>query len=366
MVTRDLGIQIDDSESGLLPSSGSICVMAGPSHAESEEQVLHAARTLKELGGVSVFRAGSWGSRTQSGPEDTRSTVLRWLERSRKELGLANAAEISDARSVEACLRHGIDILWTDTETSSNPDTMDEIASALRGTGAAVLVENPRRPDIRLWIDALERLNKAGVSRLGAVFRGFDGYQGALYRSESPWSIPIELRRMLPDLLLVCDLCKMASARHLMPEVAQQAIDLGMTGLTVETRHDPATPPADQALQLTPAELGAMLASLVVKHRLPSEESVSRRIEELRRSIDEVDIDLLQAFAARVALVKEIGQYKKASALTVYQVERWNDILRTRVRIGRALGLSESFVLGLFDLIHTEAIEIQMKITRSD
>ena len=55
-------------------------------------------------------------------------------------------------------------------------DHVPEIADALKGVDIPVLVKNPVNPDLELWIGALERINNAGLKRLGAIHRGFSSY----------------------------------------------------------------------------------------------------------------------------------------------------------------------------------------------
>lgn len=45
---------------------------------------------------------------------------------------------------------------------------MQEIADALKGVDIPVFVKNPVNPDLELWIGALERINNAGLKRLGS------------------------------------------------------------------------------------------------------------------------------------------------------------------------------------------------------
>ena len=55
-------------------------VIAGPCSAESEEQVLSIAKSLKADNKVSVFRAGVWKPRTRPGSfEGMGSEALSWL-----------------------------------------------------------------------------------------------------------------------------------------------------------------------------------------------------------------------------------------------------------------------------------------------
>ena len=66
----------------------------------------------------------------------------------------------------QMCIR---DRLWVGARTTANPFAVQEIADALKGVDIPVLVKNPVNPDLELWIGALERINNAGLKRLGAI-----------------------------------------------------------------------------------------------------------------------------------------------------------------------------------------------------
>ncbi len=91
-------------------------------------------------------------------------------------------------------------MLWIGARTSVNPFTVQEISDALSGVDVMVLVKNPINPDLELWIGAIERIARAGITRIGAIHRGFSSYEKTIYRNQPNWQLPIELRRRIPDL----------------------------------------------------------------------------------------------------------------------------------------------------------------------
>ena len=158
-------------------------VIAGPCSAETEEQVMTTARQLKELG-CHNFRAGVWKPRTKPGGfEGHGEKALPWLKRVKDELGMLIATEVATSEHAELALKYGVDILWVGARTSANPFAMQALADTLKGHDVVVFVKNPVNPDLELWIGALERLNAAGVKRLGAIHRGFSSYDNKIYRN---------------------------------------------------------------------------------------------------------------------------------------------------------------------------------------
>ncbi len=129
---------------------------------------------------------------------------------------------------------------------------MQELAGALRGVDIPVLVKNPVNPDLELWIGAIERLYNAGLRRLGAIHRGFSSYDRTIYRNQPQWHIPIELRRRLPQLPLLCDPSHIGGKRELIAPLSQEAMDLGFDGLIVESHCTPDEAWSDKQQQVTP------------------------------------------------------------------------------------------------------------------
>src|SRR6476620_1056334 len=210
-------------------------VIAGPCSAETEEQVLKIAHELKNSD-VSIFRAGIWKPRTRPGGfEGVGEIGLKWLQKAKAETGLLMGTEVATAAHCKLALEHDIDVLWVGARTTANPFAVQEIADTLKGTDKIVLVKNPVNPDLALWIGGVERIYNAGITKIGAVHRGFSTYEKTKYRNIPEWQIAIELHNRLPDLPLICDPSHITGRREMIREVAQQALDLNYDGLMIET-----------------------------------------------------------------------------------------------------------------------------------
>ena len=180
-------------------------IIAGPCSAETEQQVMDTALMLANKG-IKIFRAGIWKPRTKPGGfEGIGVDGLAWLKRVKQETGMYVATEVATAKHVYECLKAGIDVLWIGARTTANPFAVQEIADALKGVDIPILIKNPVNPDLELWIGAFERINNAGLKQLGAIHRGFSSYDKKIYRNLPQWHIPIELRRRIPNLPIICD-----------------------------------------------------------------------------------------------------------------------------------------------------------------
>ena len=81
------------------------------------------------------------------------------------------------------------------------------------------------------------------------------------------WEIPIELKRLMPDLPLITDISHISGRRELLSEIAQKALDLETDGLMIESHFSPDEAKTDAAQQITPADLNELLASLRLSQR---------------------------------------------------------------------------------------------------
>ena len=333
-------------------------VIAGPCSAETEEQVMTTALELASKG-CHNFRAGVWKPRTKPGGfEGNGEKALPWMKRVKDETGMLITTEVATPEHVELALKYGMDVLWIGARTTANPFAMQALADALKGVDIPVFVKNPVNPDIELWIGALERLNMAGIKRLGAIHRGFSSFDKKIYRNLPMWQIPIELRRRIPNMPIICDPSHIGGRRDLIAPLCQQAMDLGFDGLIVESHCDPDKAWSDAAQQITPDVLDYILSLLVIR----DENTTTEGITQLRKQIDELDNDLMQLLAKRMRVCREIGQYKKEHNMTVLQAQRYNEILDKRGAQGALCGMDSDFVKTIFEAIHEERVRQQLEI----
>ena len=333
-------------------------VIAGPCSAETEEQVMATAKALAK-NDIKIFRAGVWKPRTKPGGfEGNGEKALPWLKRVKEETGMLIATEVATPKHVEASLNAGVDILWVGARTTANPFAVQELADSLRGIDVPVLVKNPVNPDLELWIGALERINQAGIERLGAIHRGFSSYDKKIYRNLPMWQIPIELRRRIPALPLICDTSHIGGRRDLIAPLCQQAMDLGMDGLIIESHCNPDEAWSDASQQVTPDILDYILGLLVVRDTKQSTESLSA----LRKQIDQYDDQLIELLAKRMRVSREIGMFKKEHDMTVLQTGRYTEILEKRGAQGALCGIGADCIKEIFEAIHEESVRQQLEI----
>lgn len=338
-------------------------VIAGPCSAETEDQVLQTVKRMVAASDrISMIRAGVWKPRTRPNSfEGVGAIGLPWVKAAGNAVGLPVTVEVANSGHVELALKNEIDVLWIGARTTVSPFIVQEIAEALRGIDIPVMIKNPVNPDLQLWLGAIERFTQIGITKIAAIHRGFSTYEKSTYRNPPMWEIPIELRRRYPQIPIIVDPSHMGGTRDLIYPLSQQAMDMGFDGLMIETHINPDKAWSDAKQQVTPEALGAILRDLVV--RQPHlEDNEFHTLHELRAKVDRIDDYIIEMLAERMGISEQIGQFKKDHDLAIHQSERWAAIVKRALANGKTGGLTEDFILKLFQQIHNESIVHQRKV----
>lgn len=334
--------------------------IAGPCSAETQEQILQTAHALQQTG-IRIFRAGLWKPRTHPAAfEGVGEKGLAWLKQVQNETGMAVTTEVATAEHVHLCCEAGIDAVWTGARTTANPFLMQQIADALAAYPEQrrpfIMVKNPVSPDLDLWLGAIERLLKAGIKRIFAVHRGFSTTLSAPLRNQPIWSIPVDLHMRMPDIPILCDPSHIAGRAEWVAEMAQQAIWLNFDGLMIEAHCQPERAWSDAQQQLMPKALQDMLQQLSFR----SGQNEDATLLSLRQQIDEIDEQIWQLISRRLTIARKIGTYKTTHNMPVLQSTRFKQILQKRMAWAKANGISEEAARQITQIIHEEAVRVQM------
>lgn len=346
-----------------LPQINNPLIIAGPCSLETEEQAMETAKLLAKDHRIFVYRGGIWKPRTRPGSfEGVGSIGLKWLQMVREETGMPVGTEVANAQHTEEALKAGIDVLWIGARSTASPFVVQEIADVVKGTDAVVMVKNPVNPDVQLWLGAFERLSQAGIKNMVAIHRGFTPFRETEYRNYPNWKTVIELRRLMPNLPIICDPSHIGGKREYLFDISQKAFDMGMEGLMIESHRDPSCALSDKEQQLTPADLAKLLDRLVIRNVTIDNKQFENQLELLRNRIDAIDTELLETLSSRMEIVRQIGQYKKDNNVTALQIGRFAELMEKRMKLGESLNLDRNFVLQLFQHIHEDSVRMQTEI----
>ena len=332
-------------------------IVAGPCSAETEEQVFRTAELLADMG-VEYYRAGIWKPRTSPNSFDGVGSIgLPWLQRVRKSLRLSVGTEVAKYEHIISVAEAEMDFVWLGARTVTNPFAVQEIADAFAKCKVSmpVFVKNPVIPDIALWIGAIERLRRAGITQIVAVHRGFY-MNDSIYRNSPQWQVPIEFKRRMPDVKLLCDPSHIAGDSTLVETIIRQASKLGFDGLMVEVHNDPQQALSDKQQQITPLQLKRILGRV----RFGYNDDNTERLSVFRAQIDELDRSLIDIIVRRMRLSDEIGEYKRDNDIAVFQPARYEELLDNIAVYAMQKNLNPDFAKQLVELIHQESINRQL------
>ncbi|MEO6191162.1 MAG: bifunctional 3-deoxy-7-phosphoheptulonate synthase/chorismate mutase type II [Saprospiraceae bacterium] len=337
-------------------------LILGPCSAESYEQLELVVLSTKELN-PDLIRAGVWKPRTRPGHfQGIGEKALEWIEDLSKKYACNFCTEVANAKHVEKCLEAGIKTLWIGARTTVNPFYVQEIADAVKGVNVNIMIKNPLNPDLYLWLGAIERIYEAGVNHISAIHRGFSFYGNSIYRNVPRWQIPLELRRRLPDLQLIADISHISGTPEHLLEIAQISMDLNYDGLMVETHPNPQQALSDADQQVTMEFLkNEILGKLIQRSQSTADSEFNNRINKIRANIDQIDQHIIELLGERMLLAETIGDEKKLNGISIFQPDRWNEIIQKLKSLALENGLSEEFVFSLIEAIHIESIQHQSR-----
>jgi chorismate mutase len=79
---------------------------------------------------------------------------------------------------------------------------------------------------------------------------------------------------------------------------------------------------------------------------------MNKTLADWRNEIDEIDNQILQLLAKRIAVVKEVGKFKKNNNIPFFDPERKKKIIETKIKQAEKLGLPELFIRKIYEVIH--------------
>ena len=337
-------------------------LIAGPCGAESEEQVFATAAALHQQGNIDLFRCGIWKPRSSPKSfEGVGENALVWLQEIQKKYQIQSCIEIVSPQHLEIALRYNITHFWIGARTTVNPFLVQGIADAVAGTDISIMIKNPIAPDINLWIGAFERFAKLGITKMAAIHRGFLTSETGVYRNNPLWKIPIELKRLHPEIPIFCDPSHIAGDKKYIYEIAQKALFLGTDGLMIEVHQTPEISLSDKKQQLTPKEFAQLIHSLNISTATNTQDTL---LQQYREIIDELDKEICLILSKRFEAVKQIANYKKEKNISLSQIDRWKQVMENIYKECENKHIDISFMKKIMELLHEESIRIQENITK--
>ncbi|HVP69600.1 MAG TPA: 3-deoxy-7-phosphoheptulonate synthase [Anaeromyxobacteraceae bacterium] len=234
-----------------------IAVIAGPCSVESREQVLEAARAVKQAG-ATFLRGGAYKPRTS--PYEFQGLAeegLKLLALAREETGLKVVTEAMDAETLPLVAEYA-DVIQIGARNMQNFSLLKRLGPI----GKPVLLKRGPSATVREWLMAAEYVVSHGNTRVALCERGIRTFETATRNTLDLNAVP--LLKSLTHLPVVVDPSHGVGLRALVPAMARAGIAAGADGLIVEVHPCPERALSDGQQSLTPAEFSGLMEQVRV------------------------------------------------------------------------------------------------------
>tara|TARA_B100001741_G_scaffold178139_1_gene146780 strand:- start:332 stop:736 length:405 start_codon:yes stop_codon:yes gene_type:complete len=133
----------------------------------------------------------------------------------------------------------------------------------------------------------------------------------------------------------------------------------------IETHNNPKIALSDIEQQITPNKLEKIINKLILRDPKLRDKSFEKELMFLRDQIDVLDKEIVLLLNNRKQIVEKIANFKQKNQLTIFQIERWMEILKTRKKDANKIGLDSKMIVEIFELIHKYSILTQTRIIRN-
>lgn len=243
-----------------------IVVMAGPCAVESEEQLMEAAKAVKESG-ASVLRGGAFKPRTSPFSfQGLEKAGLELLAQAREHFGIPVITEVVDPHDVNLVAKFA-DILQVGSRNMQNFALLINVGKSK----SPVVLKRGFSCTITEWLTAADYLLAEGNNQVILCERGIRTFEDSTRFSLDISSIPVIKRNS--HLPLIVDPSHAAGHYSLVPAIAKAAVAAGADGLLIEVHPNPKEALVDGLQSLTPSAFARLMEEL-----RPIAKSVGRHI----------------------------------------------------------------------------------------
>lgn len=231
-----------------------VVLIGGPCAVEGRDQVIRAARAVREAGG-SMLRGGAWKPRTS--PYDFQglgAEGLQHLVEAREATGLPFVTEVLDPRDVELVAAHA-DMLQIGSRSVQNFPLLREAGRS----GKPVMLKRGMMTTVGEWLHAAEHVLAAGGRQVVFCERGIRTFEPTLRNTLDVGSVAV--LRELTHFPVIVDPSHAAGESRFVAALARAAVAAGADGLLIEMHPDPAAALSDAVQSLDPAQFAELATS---------------------------------------------------------------------------------------------------------
>jgi len=217
---------------GVRVGGGHFCLIAGPCSVEAPDQVLAAARAVKEAGGH-MLRGGAYKPRTSPYAfQGLGVEGLRMLAAARDETGLPIVTELMDPRDLDDVYEYA-DVIQIGARNMQNFQLLAEVGRRDK----PVLIKRGLSATVEEWLMAAEYVVKEGNRSVVLCERGIRTFETATRNTLDIGAVAVvKLASHLPVLV---DPSHATGRPELVLPLSLAAVAAGADGVLVETHPNP-------------------------------------------------------------------------------------------------------------------------------
>lgn len=240
---------------GLEIGGNTVHVMAGPCAVESREQLLSAARMVKDAG-ATMLRGGAFKPRTSPYSfQGLEEAGLEYLAEARELTGLYIVTEVMDARTLPLVCQYA-DILQIGARNMQNFFLLREVAKVEK----PVLLKRGPSATVEEWLMAAEYIMAGGNYNVILCERGIRSFENYTRNTLDLTAVPVV--KYLSHLPVIVDPSHAIGKWRFVAPMARAAVAAGADGLLIEMHPNPSEALCDGPQSLNPANFNAMMGEL--------------------------------------------------------------------------------------------------------
>jgi 3-deoxy-7-phosphoheptulonate synthase len=232
-----------------------IAVMAGPCAVESEEQLMEAARVVKECGAC-ILRGGAFKPRTSPFSfQGLEKVGLELLARAKERYGMPVITEAVDPHHVNMVAKYA-DILQVGSRNMQN----FALLTAIGKSKSPVVLKRGFSSTVTEWLTAADYLLAGENNQVILCERGIRTFEDSTRFSLDISSIAVI--KKFSHLPVIVDPSHAAGHYSLVPAIAKAAVAAGADGLLIEVHPNPKEALVDGLQSLTPSDFARLMEEL--------------------------------------------------------------------------------------------------------
>jgi 3-deoxy-7-phosphoheptulonate synthase len=244
-------VKVGDVEIG-----GPKCViMAGPCAVESEEQLMEAAKAVKEAG-ASMLRGGAFKPRTSPYSfQGMGEEGLKLLAKTREKTGLPIVTEAMSAPEVEL-VEHYADVIQVGARNVQNFPLLKEVGHAKK----PVLLKRGMMTTLEELLMSAEYILASGNNQVILCERGIRTFETSMRNTLDISAVPVLKEKT--HLPVIVDPSHAIGQWQFVLPLSRAAVAVGADGLLIEVHPDPEHALCDGAQSLKPEKFRNLVAEI--------------------------------------------------------------------------------------------------------